>query len=157
MSEKNKKAPVNRISISLPDELHADLDAMVIERGFDSRSQAINDMLRQHLAEHKREKGNEVMVGTITILYNNGTRGLQKTIADLQYRHLDEVISSLHVHLADNQTMEVILVQGPALTVQAVANEIIALRGVITGKLQLMGAVIPPLHPMTPKARKAGQ
>lgn len=146
----SKKTPlVNRISISLPDDLQTDLDLMVISRGYESRSQAINDMLRQHLVEHKRDKGNEVMAGTITILYNNATRGLQKTIADLQYRHLDEVISSLHVHLADNKTMEVILVQGPAKIVQSIANEIIAIRGVITGKLQLMGAVIPPLHPMT--------
>ncbi|MEZ0233028.1 MAG: nickel-responsive transcriptional regulator NikR [Methylophilaceae bacterium] len=150
MNEKSKKNQlVNRISISLPEDLHAELDIMVAERGFESRSQAINDMLRQQLVEHKRETGNEVMVGTITILYNNATRGLQKTIADLQYNHLDEVISSLHVHLADNKTMEVILVQGPAQKVQAIANEIVALRGVITGKLQLMGAVIPPLHPMT--------
>ena len=149
MNEKNKKAPVNRISISLPDDLHAELDIMVAERGFESRSQAINDMLRQSLVEHKRQISNEVMVGTITILYNNATRGLQKTLADLQYRYLDEVISSLHVHLMDNQTMEVILVQGPAQTVQQIANAIITLRGVITGKLQLIGAVIPPLHPMT--------
>ncbi|MCB5189415.1 nickel-responsive transcriptional regulator NikR [Methylobacillus arboreus] len=155
MSGKNKTSrPVNRISISLPDELHAELDAMVAERGFESRSQAINDMLRQHLAEHQREKGNEVMVGTITILYNNATRGLQKTIADLQYQHVDEVISSLHVHLTDNRTMEVILVQGPALDVQKIADELIALRGVTTGKVQLMGALIPPLHPMPPKNRK---
>ena len=152
MNEKNKKAPVNRISISLPDDLHAELDIMVAERGFESRSQAINDMLRQSLVEHKRQISNEVMVGTITILYNNATRGLQKTLADLQYRYLDEVISSLHVHLMDNQTMEVILVQGPAQTVQQIANAIITLRGVITGKLQLIGAVIPPLHPMTKPA-----
>ena len=146
----SKKTPlVNRISISLPDDLQTEFDLMVATRGFESRSQAINDMLRQHLAEHKRDKGNEVMAGTITILYNNATRGLQKTMADLQYRYLNEVISSLHVHLADNKTMEVILVQGPAQTVQTIANEIIAIRGVITGKLQLMGAVIPPLHPMT--------
>lgn len=152
MNEKNKKAPVNRISISLPDDLHAELDIMVAERGFESRSQAINDMLRQSLVEHKRQISNEVMVGTITILYNNATKGLQKTLADLQYRYLDEVISSLHVHLMDNQTMEVILVQGPAQKVQTIANAIITLRGVITGKLQLIGAVIPPLHPMTKPA-----
>lgn len=156
MSTKTKLSrPVNRISISLPDELHAELDVMVAERGFESRSQAINDMLRQHLAEHQREKGNEVMVGTITILYNNATRGLQKTIADLQYQHVDEVISSLHVHLTDNRTMEVILVQGPAQDVQKIADELIALRGVTTGRLQLMGAMIPPLHPMPPKSKKS--
>lgn len=143
-----KNQLVNRISISLPEDLHAELDLMVADRGFESRSQAINDMLRQNLVEHKRQTGNQVMVGTITILYNNATRGLQKTLADLQYRYLDEVISSLHVHLTDNQTMEVILVQGPAKQVQTIANEMITLRGVITGKLQLIGALIPPLHPL---------
>jgi CopG family nickel-responsive transcriptional regulator len=151
MNQKQKSRPVNRISISLPDDLQADVDEMVARRGFGSRSQAINDMLRQHVAEHQRKIGDEVMAGTITILYHNATRGLQKILADLQYRHLDEVISSLHVHLMNNQTMEVILVQGPAQKVQDIADEIVTLRGVITGKLQLMAAVIPPLHPMTGK------
>lgn len=148
MNLKQKTHPVNRISISLPDGLQAELDEMVASRGFGSRSQAINDMLRQHVAEHRRETGNEVMVGTVTILYNNATRGLQKALADLQFKHLDEVISSLHVHLMNNQTMEVILVQGPAQKVQAIADEIVTLRGVITGRLQLMAAMIPPVHPM---------
>lgn len=154
MNQKLKSRPVNRISISLPDDLQADVDAMVASRGFGSRSQAINDMLRQHVAEHQRNVGDEVMAGTITILYDNATRGLQKTLAELQYRYLDEVISSLHVHLMDHQTMEVILVQGPALKVQAIADQIVTLRGVITGKLQMMAAVIPPLHPMTGKQQR---
>lgn len=149
--------PVNRISISLPDELQSQLDEMVAQRGFESRSQAINDMLRQHLVEHKRQDGDQVLVGTITILYNNATRGLQKHLADLQYKNLDEVISSLHVHLMDNQTMEVILVQGPAKKVQAIADEIITLRGVITGKMQLMAALIPPVHPIPKKHVKGDQ
>ena len=91
--------PVNRISISLPDELQVALDGMVNQRGYESRSQAINDMLRQQLIEHKRQTSDELLVGTITILYDNGARGLQEKIADLQYHYLDEVISSLHVNL----------------------------------------------------------
>lgn len=146
---KHKPRPVNRISISLPDDLQADVDDMVIMRGYSSRSQAINDMLRQHVADHRQQVGCDVMAGTITILYDNTTRGLQKTLADLQYQNLDEVISSLHVHLMNNQTMEVILVQGPAQKVQSIADRIVTLRGVITGRLQLMAAVIPPLHPMS--------
>jgi len=146
--DSTKTKPVDRISISLPEDLHAELDLMVAERGYDSRSQAIKDMLRQHLVEHKVQTGNQVMVGTITVLYNNATNGLQKTLADLQYQHLDEVISSLHVHLMDNQTMEVILVQGPVQLLQKIANAMITQRGVITGKLQLISALMPPLHPM---------
>jgi len=143
---KPSRHPVNRISISLPDELQVALDGMVNERGYESRSQAINDMLRQQLIEHKRQTSNDVLVGTITILYDNGTRGLQEKMADLQYDYLDEVISSLHVNLLGKQTMEVMLVQGPAAKLQTIADEMITLRGVITGRLQLLAALMPPIH-----------
>ena len=146
--DSTKAKPVDRISISLPEDLHAELDVMVAERGFESRSQAIKDMLRQHLVEHKVQTGKQVMVGTITLLYNNAANGLQKILSDLQYQHVNEVISSLHVHLMDNQTMEVILVQGPVQLLQGIANAMITQRGVITGKLQLVSALMPPLHPM---------
>jgi CopG family transcriptional regulator, nickel-responsive regulator len=147
--EEKVSAPVSRISVSLPPTLLEELDHMVESRGYGSRSQAIGDMVNYQLAEHKRKLGNDVMVGTLTLLYDRTTRGLQKSLADLQYEHLDEVISSLHVHLTHNQIMEVILLQGPANTLQEIANKMISQRGVITGHLQLMAAIIPPLHAAT--------
>jgi len=111
-------SPVTRISISMPEDLLTDLDAMVADRGYDSRSQAIGTMITEQLLEHKRQLGNEVMVGTITLLYDRTVRGLQKQLSDLQCAHIDEVISSLHVHLANKQMMEVVLVQGPATQLQ---------------------------------------
>lgn len=141
---------VSRISMSLSEDLLVALDQMVTERGFASRSQAISEVLHQSLVEHKRQQGNEVMVGTITLLYDNTVPGLQKQLSDLQFRHIDEVISSLHVHLMHNQTMEVILVQGPATTLQQIADQMITRRGVVSGKIQLMAALIPPLHPFVP-------
>jgi CopG family nickel-responsive transcriptional regulator len=137
---------VSRISVSLPSDLLAELDGMVDSRGYDSRSQAIGDMVNYQLAEHKRSLGNEVMAGTLTLLYNRATRGLQGRLADIQFQHVAEVISSLHVHLTEDQMLEVILVQGPAVKLQAIANEMVAQRGVITSRLQLLTAVIPPLH-----------
>lgn len=141
---------VSRISMSLSEDLLVALDQMVTERGFASRSQAMSEILHQSLVEHKRQQGNEVMVGTITLLYDNTVPGLQKQLSDLQFRHIDEVISSLHVHLMHNQTMEVILVQGPATTLQRIADQMITRRGVVSGKIQLMAALIPPLHPFVP-------
>jgi CopG family transcriptional regulator, nickel-responsive regulator len=139
--------PVSRISMSLPYALLKELDRMVGERGFISRSQAMADMLHQFLIEHKRERGDDIMVGTVTLVYDNSVPGLQKLLADLQSRHIDEVISSLHVHLVRNQTMEVILVQGPVKTLQGIADEMISRRGVISGKMHLVAALIPQLHP----------
>jgi CopG family nickel-responsive transcriptional regulator len=140
---------VSRISVSLPPDLLAELDHMVESRGYDSRSQAIGEMVNYQLAEHKRSLGNEVMAGTLTLLYNRATRSLQERLADIQYHHVAEVISSLHVHLTEDQMLEVILVQGPAAKLQAITNEMLAQRGVITGRLQLLAAVIPPLHAPT--------
>ena len=142
---KKPRETTARISISLPDALQSELDNMVLERGYESRSKAISDMLRQSLVEHKRQTSEETLVGTITILYMNSTKGLQEKLADLQYQYLDEVISSLHVNLADKKTMEVMLVQGSAKKVQRIADEMVTLRGVVTGKLQLLAALMPPI------------
>jgi CopG family nickel-responsive transcriptional regulator len=147
--------PVSRISISLPEDLLCDLDQMVEARGFESRSQAVNDMFHQFLMEHKHERGNDVMVGIVALFYNNSVPGLQKQLADLQFRHIDEVISSLHVHLMHNQTMEVILVQGPACKLQLIADEMTSRRGVVSGKMHLIAALIPQLHPFIPTTRQA--
>jgi CopG family nickel-responsive transcriptional regulator len=144
---RQQNRPVSRISMSLPYALLKELDRMVGERGFISRSQAIADMLHRCLIEHKRELGDDIMVGTVTLVYDNSVPGLQKQLADLQSRHIDEVISSLHVHLVRNQTMEVILVQGPAKTLQSIADQLISRRGVISGKMHLVAALIPQLHP----------
>lgn len=146
MSLEKPTSLVSRISVSLPPDLLVELDRMVGLRGYGSRSQAIGEMVNFQLAEHKRALGNEVMAGTLTLLYNRGTRGLQGRLADLQYHYIAEVISSLHVHLSEDQMLEVLLVQGPAFRLQAIADEMIALRGVVTGHLQLLTAVIPPLH-----------
>jgi CopG family nickel-responsive transcriptional regulator len=150
-----RERPVSRISISLPEKLLADLDRMVKQRGFESRSQAVNEMLHQALLEHKNEVGDDVMVGIIALFYNNAVTGLQKQLADLQVRYIDEVISSLHIHLMNNKTMEVVLVQGPARTLQMIADEMTSRRGVISGRIHLVAALIPQLHPFIDKAKLA--
>ena len=142
------KPGVSRISVSLPEPLLRQLDSMVAVRGFESRSQAIAEMVNQQLVEHKQQLGEEIMAGTITLVYDHSTPGLQKQLADLQHVHLSEVISSLHVHLMHAHTMEVILVQGPATRLQEIADRMVTCRGVITGRLQLTTAIIPPVHPL---------
>jgi CopG family transcriptional regulator, nickel-responsive regulator len=154
MRTPSRNAPVSRISISLPEALLSDLDRMVEARGFESRSQAVNDMLHQFLLEHKCERGDDIMVGIIALFYRNSVPGLQKQLADLQFQYIDEVISSLHVHLMHNQTMEVILVQGPARKLQMIADEMTSRRGVTSGKMHLIAALIPQLHPFIDDGKK---
>jgi CopG family nickel-responsive transcriptional regulator len=142
------KNNVSRISVSLPATLLQQLDDMVSERGFESRSQAISEMINERLAEYRTQLGDEIMAGVITLVYDHSRPGLQKQLTDLQHRYLDEVVSSLHVQLLRAHTMEVILVQGPAARLQQIADELVTCRGVSTGKLHLSAAILPPVHPL---------
>jgi len=148
-----RRGSVSRITISLPEELLSDLDRVVERHGFLSRSQAVADFVHRALVETKSDLGEDVMVGTITLFYDHTVGGLQQRLADLQRRYIDEVISSLHVHLTGDKTLEVILVQGPAPKLRAVAGELGKLRGVISEHLQLAAAIIPQLHPLPSRAR----
>lgn len=125
-----------------------EMDQMVEQRGFESRSQALASMIHQQLTEHCCEYGKDIMAGTINLVYEHSTPGLQKQLSDIQHEYIDEVISSLHVHLMDAKTMEVILVQGPATKLKTITDKLESCRGVLSGKLQLSTALLPPVHPL---------
>jgi len=145
---RSQKQLISRISISLPEALLQAMDQMIQQRGFVSRSQAVSNMIHLQLTEHQREFNDEIMAGTINLVYDHSTPGLQKQLTDLQHRYIDEVISSLHVYLMQAKTMEVILVQGPAARLNKIAQQLAACRGVISGKLQMSTALLPPVHPL---------
>lgn len=142
---------VSRISISLPEELLLTLDNMIVERGFESRSQAICDMIAQQVDEHRCDIGQDIMTGTLNLVYDYSVGGLQKKLLDIQHEFVDEVISSLNVNLAQTNTMSVVLLQGPASKLKMIADKMITLRGVITGKLLLSSSIMPPIHPLPEK------
>lgn len=145
------KEKISRISISLPENLLDGLDQMVSERGFESRSQAICDMINLQLNDHRAKQGYEVMTGTVNLVYNHSTPGLQKKLHDIQFKFIDEVISSLNVNLTHTNTLSIILVQGPADQLNKIADKMITLRGVVYGRLLLNSYIIPPIHPLPPK------
>jgi len=143
------KQGVSRISISLPEDLLKEMDMLVEERGFESRSQAMASMIQHQITEHRCDFGDEVMAGTINLVYDHSTTGLQKLLRDLQHEYIDEVISSLHVYLLDTKTMEVILVQGPVSKLKMIAEKMESCRGVLSSKLQLSTAILPQVHPLS--------
>lgn len=141
-----KREPAIRTSISLPRELVVQLDRLVVARGFRNRSQAIREMIHGQLARFAREGGRQVMAGTITIFYDESKPNLRNRLAEVQRRYIDEVISSQHVLLEGTNTMEVLVVQGPAGKLQEIANELVSCKGVTTGGLNLSHSILPPIH-----------
>src|SRR5580692_10161711 len=150
LSNGNSESKVQRISISLPEAVFRELDQLVEERGWESRSQAISVMVTQAALEHQEDKGDGIMAGTITIVYDESKGNLLQRLAELERRFINEVISSLHVQLENDHRIEVLLVQGPARILQNIADQLLSLKGVKTGKLTLTTMLMPPLHPLPP-------
>lgn len=135
-----------RLSVSLPSELLSQLDAMVAERGLPSRSQMISELIRHELAQHSGERPDAVLAGTLTLIYKAERGRVRQSLAQAQLAYLKEIISSQHVFLEEDQSLEVLLVQGPSERLQQLCDDLRKIRGVQQIKLVTTTALLPPLH-----------
>ena len=131
------KDQVARFGVSLSKSLLKELDRMVRKKGYRNRSLALSDMIRDQLVAYHQEVEDSPMVGTITLVYDHHRSHVQETLTDLQHRHLETIISTLHVHLDHDHCLEVLVVRGKASAVREVADHLIGARGVKHGKLTL--------------------
>jgi CopG family nickel-responsive transcriptional regulator len=130
-----KRELASRFSISLPPKLLKELDVMTGEKGYDKRSQAIADMIRDKLVEHRQRLSNEEIAGTITLVYDHHKPHVQASLTDIQHDHHEVIISTVHVHLDHHNCLEVLVVRGKAGLIKKIADELIAAKGVKHGKL----------------------
>jgi CopG family nickel-responsive transcriptional regulator len=138
---------LSRLSMSLPTELFHQLDVMVEERGLPSRSQLISELIRHALAEHgERTHPDALLAGTITLVYRSHSGRVREQLSRIQHEHLKEVISAQHIFLEDEQSLEVLLVQGPATRLRQLCDTLRKVRGVRQLSLFTTTALMPPLH-----------
>lgn len=77
------KTKLARISITVPEATLTALDQKIVDQHYESRSQAIVDMIHKHLIA-EQENSNAVMVGTLTLLYDVAQYSLRNQLIDLQ-------------------------------------------------------------------------
>ncbi|MGY6551276.1 MAG: CopG family ribbon-helix-helix protein [Erythrobacter sp.] len=138
---------IARLSMSLPADLFRKLDMMVEERELPSRSHLIAELIRHALAEHEAlTRPEQMLAGTITLVYSGSGGRVRQQLVTTQSEYLLEVISSQHVFLKEDQSLEVLLVQGPAVRLKQLCDALRAIRGVQQLQLVTTTALLPPLH-----------
>lgn len=147
MSDEVLGTGLSRLSMSLPTDLYRQLDVMVQERGLPSRSQMIAELIRHALADHgEAAHPNALLAGTITLVYRSNSGRVREALAQTQHEYLKEVISAQHIFLEDEQSLEVLLVQGPATRLRDLCDALRKVRGVQQLRLFTTTALLPPLH-----------
>jgi len=103
---------------------------MVKEKGYENRSLAIADMIRDQLVAHWREAGEFDAVGTIMLAYDPNDDRVRVTLGKLQGRYLDTIVSTLCVQSDAQSCMEVLVVRGQASAIKALSDRLIGAKGV---------------------------
>ncbi|MBI1993654.1 MAG: nickel-responsive transcriptional regulator NikR [Deltaproteobacteria bacterium] len=126
---------VSRFGVSLEDDLLRSFDRSIAEMGYANRSEAIRDLIRDHLIQKKVSKGEGEIVGVVSLVYDHRTHRLGDILADMQHKAQVAVNASLHIHLDVHNCLEVIVIRGEGGKVHEVAGKLIATKGVENGKL----------------------
>lgn len=128
---------LNRVGISLDENLLNQFDELITQRGYNNRSEAIRDMIREELIkkEWSDAKSNKTQVGVAIIVYDHDAHDLSHKLMHLQHDSHDLVISTTHVHMDEKNCLEVLLLKGKAKDISNFGNALTSTNGVKMGKL----------------------
>lgn len=130
---------MQRVTISLDDAIAASFDMALHEQGYQTRSEAVRDLIRQHIdARRLEQEGGKHCVANLSYVYNHRIRALAQRLLDMQHEHHDLVVSTTHVVLDHDASLETMILKGPTHTVRALANVIQAERGVRFGSINVI-------------------
>ena len=128
---------LSRFSVSLEADLLESFNKYVKDGSFATRSEAIRQLLRQTLTREAFEGDDQPVTATLTLVYDHHRTHLSERLLELQHRHNDMVVSTMHVHLDHDSCLEVIVLRGRAGALQQIASELRGLKGIHKGQLVL--------------------
>ena len=129
---------MQRITVTLDDELLASLDALAEARGYASRSEALRDLVRDTLNRQDAQGTSRPSYGTLSYVYDHETRDLARRLTHAQHDRHDLTVASLHVHLDEARCLEVAVLRGSSDDLRRLADAMTNQRGVRFGQLHLI-------------------
>lgn len=133
---------MQRVTITIEDELIAEIDRVIADRGYQNRSEAIRDLARAGLKASKpdAEAGDRDCVASLVYVYDHAARELTKRLTRTFHEHHHLSLSSLHVHIDHDTCLEMTVLKGNTAEVRKFADQVIAERGVRHGQLVVVPA-----------------
>jgi CopG family transcriptional regulator, nickel-responsive regulator len=128
-------ACLERFGVSMEKELLDRFDGLIRRRGYQTRSEAIRDLVRRELVKEEWSEPGKEVVGTVTLVYEHHAHDLADRLADLQHAHHKSIVCSTHVHMDAHNCLEVVVVRGKSALVRKISDSLISTRGVKHGDL----------------------
>ncbi len=126
---------ITRFGVSIENKLLEKFDHLISARGYQNRSEAIRDLIRNELVNQQWGDDEAESVGTITIIFDHHVRELTEMLTNVQHQFKEQIIAATHIHLDHHNCLEMIAVKGKTAAIRKIADKLISLRGVKHGKL----------------------
>ncbi|MEM3766782.1 MAG: ribbon-helix-helix protein, CopG family [Candidatus Bathyarchaeia archaeon] len=100
--------PVHRIGVSIPPDLIEKFDLVTRRMGFKDRSKAVQAALRNFIAEFEFGREESEGAGAIIFLFDHTVRGVEDALTDIQHSYREVINSTMHVHLNEQNCLEIL-------------------------------------------------
>lgn len=137
---------MQRITITIDDELLGSVDVLMAQKGYSSRSEALRDVLRQALGQRKISDPNTPCVATFGYIYDHATRNLANRLMTEYHHQHDLTVASVHIHLDHEACLEVSILRGNSGAVTALTDALASQRGVRHAQLHIVPVEISQTH-----------
>jgi CopG family nickel-responsive transcriptional regulator len=129
---------LERVGVSLDKELLEQFDELITRQGYTNRSEAIRDLIREHLSQEQLTKPTANAVAGIFLVYDHHSTALTHKLLHLQHDHVLHIIASTHIHLDHHNCLEIIIVKGKVKEIEDLGNQMGCLKGVKLSKTNMI-------------------
>lgn len=125
---------LKRFGVSMEGSLLRKFDQYVQQRGYENRSEAVRDLVRDALIQRLWEDNQGIVAGGILLFYNHHQRNLLEEMTQIQHDMHDLILATTHFHLDHNSCLEIIVVKGKVQDIDELCQKLLTLKGVDYGK-----------------------
>ncbi|MQA67374.1 MAG: nickel-responsive transcriptional regulator NikR [Alphaproteobacteria bacterium] len=130
---------MQRITITVDDDLLDQFDRYLADKGYGNRSEGFRDLIRDRLARQSLDAADGgTCVACVSYVYNHHERQLSRRLVEAQHAHHDIGVTTLHVHLDHDNCMEALVLEGPTPAVRDFAETLAAEEGVRHANVHLV-------------------
>lgn len=127
---------MQRVTVTIDDELMDALERYMEAGGHQNRSEAVRDLVRAGLMkEDDADDTSRSCVAAVVYVYDPAIRQLSRRLLEEHHAHVQMSVSTLHVHLDEKSCLEVSILRGRKSKVERFASHLIGERGVRYGQL----------------------
>lgn len=129
---------MQRVTVSLDDDVAAALDELVERRGYANRSAAVRDLVREAASREATAGSGRPCLGVLSYVFDHERRDLSRRLTHAHHAHHVLNLSTLHLHLDRDSCLEVAVLRGRADELRGLADRVSTERGVRLGDLRLI-------------------